>query len=89
MVLILPSLSVLSDPGHGPGAQVCAHAAIQTCESNYDDNDFPASHTAICQIYDMHCSARAISLIMQWLPRRVQQAGGYPGQSKTTIGVIF
>lgn len=71
MVLVLTSLSVLSGrpfKKHTPGAQVRAHAAVHACNRNYDDNDFTASHTEICQNYDVHCSVRAIRLIMEWLP---------------------
>lgn len=51
-----------------PGAQVRAHAAVHTCNGNYDDKDFPAGHREIRQNDDMHCSVRAIRLIMEWLP---------------------
>lgn len=51
-----------------PGAQVHAHAAVHTCNSNYDDKHFPGSHTEICQNHDVHCSVQAFRLIMEWLP---------------------
>lgn len=63
VALVLPSLSVLSELQHlknSPGAQVQAQAGLHTCNHNYDDSDFPGSHTEICQNYDMHCSLRAI-----------------------------
>lgn len=69
--LILPSLSALSGADHSkhtPGAHERARAAPYTCNHNYDDSDFLASHTEICQNYDLHCSVPAIRPIMEGLP---------------------
>lgn len=66
MVLVLPSLSVLSELQrlkNSPGAQEQAQAALHTCNHNYDDSHFPGSHTEICLNYDMHCSGPAIRTV--------------------------
>lgn len=53
-------LSVLSGAGHLKNTRQVpagrARAAAHACNHNYDDSDFRASRTEICQNYDLHCS---------------------------------
>lgn len=57
---------------HAPGASE-AHAVAHTCNRNYGDKATMEEEKKIKKNHqndNMHCSARAFRLIMEWLPWR-------------------